>query len=590
LQRKRNVLIWLFLLLSFQVGAFAGEIFQTESFSEQAFGDVSELAISDDRQTAVFISSQIPGDIEHIYAMNVDDGVSRNLSGTLILETGVVQTRVPVQFQPGYLISPDSQNVLFFAREPVSTDIGLYLSPLDGSAAAVRISGQQAVGTNAISARFASDGTKLAYVLDIGAATHDLELNVISIDGQVPNIDFEGSNLLLSGTLGFDEYVLELYKFSANGSYLVYGDAEKLNSIEFVDDATPSFLRGTISPSSFFSIIQTDSFFQILSTNDRVVFLLEEGVAPNGIDSGESNLYSIGIDGTGLIQLNDRQSDEENVYEFFVLENPNKVVFRGFHAASAREEVFSADPDTAASEIVISNVIPLNQDLSRVLAPEVGSKAVFFSREVGGSPGSLWSYDASTDSVTEMTRVTESNAWQFVAEIYNFVFVRSSKSSALWFATVVVSGTGGGSDFNLFYLDLDNTLPPLLLGRLVTPGELSLTDSRRPEEYAINYVGNILDLSTYDFNFQEIIITDIAARNSFQIPLPFGVPGVLFGSSFGSSGFVSSGVVDNDTVLFPYGDPDLFTMRFYISKRVEMDSETCFPIFPLNKKPVVFCL
>lgn len=122
-----------------------------------------------------------------------------------------------------------------------------------------------------------------------------------------------------------------------------------------------------------------------------------------------------------------------------MLENLNKVVFRGFHGASSREEVFSTVPDTAVSVSVISNVIPLDQDLSQLIAPEVGSKAVFLSREVGYKPGSLWSYHASTDSVAEMTRVTESTAWQFVAEIYNFVFVQSSKSSALWFATIAVS-------------------------------------------------------------------------------------------------------------------------------------------------------
>ena len=67
--------------------------------------------------------------------------------------------------------------------------------------------------------------------------------------------------------------------------------------------------------------------------------------------------------------------------------------------------------------------------------------------------------------------------------------------------------------------------------------------------------------------------------------MPFGVTGVLFGRTP-----TISGVIDNDTILFPYGDPDAFTMRFYISRRTEMDSETCFPIAPPNKKPVVICL
>jgi len=69
---------------------------------------------------------------------------------------------------------------------------------------------------------------------------------------------------------------------------------------------TPNFLRGSIAPGFFTSLIQTDGFFQILLTNGRIVFLLEERAPPNGIESEGSNLYSIAIDGTGRIQLNDR--------------------------------------------------------------------------------------------------------------------------------------------------------------------------------------------------------------------------------------------------------------------------------------------
>ncbi len=575
--KKGTVWISLFLSLTLAFNAYAGEIFRTESFSDASFGPVTDLRVSADRQIAVFVSSQVVGDNEHIYSMDVNSGVVRNLSVILTLDSGFAEDNefFPVRYQ----ISPDSQSIVFFAREAGSDDVGLYFSPLDGSAAPIRISAPQAEGTNVISAKFSNDSSKVAYLLRLNNTGFEGEVNVVSVNGPSLNLNLQGSNLLDFGFFSERAESLRMYKFSTDSTYLVYGDDQMLNSVELVDAATPNFLRGPIDLGFDVPNIENRRLFEISSLSDRVVFLQRVDLNPGIPESAQSDLFSIPIAGGDSIQLNDRQSDEENVLEFFVIEDPVKVVFRGFDTASGREEVFSADIDVAESEVTISNGVPANQQINQVVVPRLGSKAVFRSTFAFTGRGSLWAYDSETDSVTELTMVVESFILGLVPSesgLYS-----PGISSAVW---LVAFRPFSGGEFNQFSVDPENVLPPSMLDSATGIQGQTWTWSGRPSEYAINYSGQSPD------NYQNILFVDLLSGQRFSIPLPFGVTGSLFGR-IPSGGYPSaSGVIDNDTILFPYGDSDTYNVRFYISRRTEMDSDMCFPIAPPDKNPAVICL
>jgi len=202
--------------------------------------------------------------------------------------------------------------------------------------------------------------------------------------------------------------------------------------------------------------------------------------------------------------------------------------------------------------------------------------------------GSLWAYDSELEGLIELTMVVESEAWSFSDPNFGVV-TPLGVSSGAWFGTTGFSGSSALGNTNLFSIDLDNLRPPLLLDKVRGVDEESIVWSRRPDEYAISYVRNVSNRG-----FQEILFTDILSRERFRIPLPFGETGVLFNltpSLVTRLPFPSfSGVIDNDTVLFAYGDPDTFSMRFYISRRTEMEMDACFPIAVPNQKVVVICL
>ncbi len=587
--KKRIIWVSLFLSLTLAFNAYAGEIFRTELFSSESFGEVEELTISDDRQTAVFLASKASGEVG-IFAMDLNggDGVARNLSGNLFLSVGYTENS---PFRARYLISPDSKTIAFFATEGGPSNTGLYLSSLDGSTNPIHISASQPVGSEVISARFSNDSATIAYLTYLDLLRSNVQLSVVSVDEQPLNLDFQGSNVFTPDMSGNSQSIFESYKFSADSSYLVYGDGEMLNSIALVDGATPNLLRGPafdIVPNIFTS----NRLFEITSSSDHVVFLLEEDTDPGSGVSEQSNLYSIPITGGSAIRLNSQQSQQSfqnNVLEFVLIEGPSKVLFRGRReAVDSFDQVFVTDLDIAESEEVISGLVPIDQEIGRLIAQKSGSKALFTATGGVDGLGSLWAFDSALNSVIRLTMAEESEAWSFTDPGFR-VGTPLGASSGVWFGTTGYSGIAPLDDMNFFSVDLDNLTPPLLLDKVLGVDEESIIWSRRPDEYAITYIRNISNRG-----FQEILFTDILSRERFRVPLPFGETGVLFNlipslfTRFEIPTF--SGVIDNDTILFPYGDPDTFTMRFYISRRTEMDSDMCFPIAPPDKNPAIICL
>ncbi|MCP5096070.1 MAG: hypothetical protein GY943_10990 [Chloroflexi bacterium] len=146
--------------------------------------------------------------------------------------------------------------------------------------------------------------------------SHDGNSIVYGVAGQTENTVFElfsvppagGVNVQLNPSFTTTQQYIGGYKISSDDAYVVY----EVNRIIY---ATPMLGGNSTELASIYCC------FEVAANNNRVVYTVDPQ------NSGLLELYSVSIDGSDGIRLNDPLASQESIYRFEITKNGDYVVY-----------------------------------------------------------------------------------------------------------------------------------------------------------------------------------------------------------------------------------------------------------------------
>ncbi len=296
----------------------SGEMVENGGLPENSAG----FNISPDGSRVVYRADQETDEVYELYSVPVDGSAAAvKLNATLPAGGGT----------NSYEISPDSQYLLYTADQDTDNVFELYRVPLDGSAAPVKLSGALVAG-GAVSYYFkiSPDSTYVVYLAD-QETDNVIELYMVPLDGSAAPIKLNGL-LVAGGNVGFSG----TFYISPDSQWVVYladqdtNDVDELYSVPIGGGAAVK-LNPPLVPGGEVSWVWDA---QISPDSSRVVYLADQEVV------NRDEIFSVPIAGGVATKLNGPLAGNL-LYDFAISPNSSRVVYRALQDSATQFELYS---------------------------------------------------------------------------------------------------------------------------------------------------------------------------------------------------------------------------------------------------------
>jgi len=320
-----------------------------ETPAGNAMNDASSFEISADGTRVVYRSDQDVAGVVELYSAPIDGSEAAvKISGTLAAGGDVT----------GFALNPDATRVVFRADEQVNDTFELYSAPIAGGQAPVKVSGTLVAGGSvATDFAVAADGGFVVFRAD-KHVDNVFELYSAPVDGATPPVELNASldAFPLRDILGF--------RLAPDGSRAVYrGNQDVLRQIELYSvpidgEASPVRLSGPDFSGSDLHGVQGD--FAITADGERVVYRSDQ------LEQETMTLYSAPLDGgTSAALLNGPLVEDGDVLTGFALSADCKhVLYRADQEFDERIELYDAPIAGGASARKVNAALVPDGDVS----------------------------------------------------------------------------------------------------------------------------------------------------------------------------------------------------------------------------------
>jgi hypothetical protein len=284
-----------------------------------------------------------------------------------------------------FVLSPDETLVAFVADQVTSNTFELFVAPIDGSSAAVKLSGALPAGgqVQATSMAFAPDGSRVLYLASQQVAGR-IELYSAPSDGS-------SAAVKLNGTLAAAGSDVDSFRTSPNAARVVYAadqDADgrlELYSVPIDGSSAAVKING---PMVAAGDVTADSY-RITPDGARVVYRADQDM------DERFDLYSAPISGAGpVVRLSSALGPTRDVQpEFLVLADSSAALFRADADVDERYELWLAPLDGSA---------PARRANGRIFSAQGDVQADF--QLTPGETHVLYRSDVNQDELVELYR------------------------------------------------------------------------------------------------------------------------------------------------------------------------------------------
>ncbi len=289
-----------------------------------AHSDVVGFVIAPDSQQIVYRANHPSTSVFELYSAAITGA-----GDPVRLSAGVAAT--------AFTITPDSSTVVFHGSR-------LYSVPIDGSAAATELNGPLVTGGHVNSFRLAADGVHAVY-----RATQDSptlwEGYAVRVDGSAPAVKLNGP-IVLGGD------VLDVVVSPLGDTALYYADQDvagqgKLYSLPIDGSASPLELHATLPAHAS---IQAD--FKIRPAGDRVLYRVDGPV------DDQYDLVTVPLDGSGVpTAVNGALPAGGDVASFGLTPDGGRVVYLADAEVDGRVELYSAPSDGSGAPVKLNQAL-----------------------------------------------------------------------------------------------------------------------------------------------------------------------------------------------------------------------------------------
>lgn len=266
---------------------------------------VFDYQVTPDSSRVIYRADQDTNDMPELYSVPVGGGSPTKLNNAFLAGGNVFSGQVRV--------SADSSRVVFIARSSSSASYEIYSAPVDGSAAAVSLSGVLGSGFNVVGFRISPDSSRVVYLADQDT-DGTFELYSVPITG--------GSAVKISGTMvsggNVDTNGFEISSDSSRVVYIADQDVNsktELYSVPILGGESPVKLNAAMGN------LQDVSFFAISSNGSRVVYLADQYV------DNQIEIASVPITGGTPVKLNGTLIANGDVSGFTIIPDGSSVVY-----------------------------------------------------------------------------------------------------------------------------------------------------------------------------------------------------------------------------------------------------------------------
>ncbi|NOT32145.1 MAG: hypothetical protein HOP15_16985, partial [Planctomycetes bacterium] len=303
------------------------------------------------------------------------------LSGTLITAGDV---------QLDFAVTADGARVVFRADAVEDNRFDLYSAPADGAMPPTQLSGTLVANGDVTGFRISPDGAYVVYLADQDVATRP-ELYSVPVDGSAAPVK-------LNGVLPLSCKVLDDYRIHPDGSRVLYRADEdllahfELHTVPIDGSAAATELNGALASGG------SVSDFQLDASGNWVVYRAEQDV------NFAFELYSGPSDGSvAALQLNPALVNQGNVGNYALTADAALVVFTADAAINDVNEVWSVPADGSAAAIRVHAPLSGQIDLSLWELTPDAAYVVMAGTAGPGTPVEI--YSAPTDASASPVRL-----------------------------------------------------------------------------------------------------------------------------------------------------------------------------------------
>jgi Tol biopolymer transport system component len=360
-------------------------------------GTVSDFRLSADSTRAVYIADEHTDGVPELYVAPLDGSQAPlRLSGTVAGITGLE-------------IAPDDAWVAFLADQESSLVTEVYSVPIDGSQAPVRLNADLPSSGEVSEARISADASRVVYRAD-QELDDRLELYSVPIDGS-------GAPVKLSGTLvtGGD---VGRFRISPDGARVLYEADQEVDGRFELYSAPIDGGSAAVNLSGFSAgtTLYPSFDFEVSADSSRVVYIAQAGNLPPP-DYFRLELYSAPLDGSAApVKLSGSLVSGGDVESFRIGPDGTRVVYWADQELDGQTELYSAPTDgSSAATKLNGSLVDATTDVesdagftpdgTRVLyrAREDTLQVELYSVGAGGSPSSVRLSDVAVSACVDVT-------------------------------------------------------------------------------------------------------------------------------------------------------------------------------------------
>ena len=315
-----------------------------------AGGDVSNLQISPDSTSVIYLADQAVNNILDAWTVPIDGGTPTKLRPFITLAGSTVYAFSAIP------ISPDGERVAFRANFSDLDKVELWSARVDGTGAVTRINGTLNAGGNVTRVLFSPDSSRVVYLAD-QQTDEVFELYSVPTAG--------GSAVKLNGALTAGGDVELAYDISPDSSRVIYradqqtDEKMELYSVPLAGGGATK-LNGTMIPNGFVfeALISPDS--------SRVVYQATQDSA------AFAEIYSVPLAGGSAVKLNPALPAGANPYALAIAPDSANVVYMADQINFGEVELFSV-PLAGGASVRVSDDLAFGGNVTAFkIAPTSG--------------------------------------------------------------------------------------------------------------------------------------------------------------------------------------------------------------------------
>ncbi|NNJ11536.1 hypothetical protein EKD04_014460 [Chloroflexales bacterium ZM16-3] len=308
-------------------------------------GNVEDFAISPDSSTVVYLANQNDKEVDELFSVPIGGGTPIRLNGLMNHQVDLIDSGGNVV---GFAISPDSSTVIYRADQSINNIFDLYTVSITRATPELRLNDPLLAGQS-VQPDFAisPDGQRVVYRAD-QHFTGVFELFSVPLTGGATPAQLNPFTSSLREVLDFT--------ISPNSSRVIFrgdytnNDVFDLFNAQIAGSGTFAITNigatnpnGNVARAPIFearSVLDTLPY-AVSPDNTRVIFIADAEVADN-----EFNCYSVPIGGgVAPTRLSSQINGNEDVTDFAIAPNSQRVIYRGDAFTDDRFELFTVPID-----------------------------------------------------------------------------------------------------------------------------------------------------------------------------------------------------------------------------------------------------